>query len=109
MFKWELGRQSSGYAKFKIFSFYKYDMYILKFPEGSVITPHVDIVDSRRHFRANIIIKHAKTGGTFKCLNTICNFSRLKIFRPDMEMHSVSKIIKGTRYVLSIGWVFKNV
>lgn len=53
----------------------------------------------------NIIIKRARAGGEFICENTIINHPRLKYFRPDIYEHAVTPVTKGTRYVLSFGWL----
>ena len=101
---WELGRQGTGYEKLKIFSFWRVDCYLLRLPEGSYIPKHVDKIDSGKHYRLNIILKDAKVGGVFICDNPIYETKRVKLFRSDLSEHSVAMVIKGTRYVLSIGW-----
>ena len=110
LFSWERGRQRSGYDKMllcRIFAPFKFDVYLIKFPQGSEIKPHIDNVKTGRHFRLNIILKHAAKGGEFICDNPIINYHRVKLFRPDIEQHQVLKINKGTRYILSIGWIKK--
>ena len=86
---------------------FKFDAYLIKFPQGSEIKPHTDKVRTGKHFRLNIVLKHAVEGGEFICENLIINYSRIKLFRPDVEQHQVLKIKKGTRYILSIGWIKK--
>ena len=113
MFKWIKGRQQSGYdkmllatAKFPI----PFDCYLLRFPEGSEIDTHTDPVDQgKRHFRLNIVLKHANVGGEFVADDSIVNWSRVKLFRPDITPHSVTRVERGTRYVLSVGWLRKEV
>ena len=108
MFDWESGRQNSGYDKIKLLEskrFFKFDVYLLKFPVGSKIAPHIDTVDDGNHYRLNIILKKAKAGGEFICKNPIFETNRIKLFRPDISEHQVTSIIKGTRYLLSIGWL----
>ncbi|MGB1298018.1 MAG: 2OG-Fe(II) oxygenase [Psychrobium sp.] len=83
----------------------KFDMYLLRFPEGSEIAPHVDKVSSGKHYRLNIALKQAIRGGEFICQSPLFEFSRIKLFRPDVCEHSVTKIEQGTRYLLSIGWI----
>ena len=101
--RWQLGRQNSGYYKFRVISKWFFDCYILKFVEGSVIKPHTDKVTSKKHYRLNIILAHAEKGGEFNCTKYIVNKKYFKLFRPDLYTHSVTEITKGTRYVLSIG------
>ncbi len=109
--KWIRGRQESGYFKNKIISFdgfIKFDIWLLKFPKKSVIKAHIDKVDgSMKHHRVNIILKHADIGGKFVCSDFKVWFNRIIYFRPDKEIHSVTKVYKGCRYVLSIGWLTK--
>lgn len=106
--KWEQGRHKSGYFK-KLLCTGKFplpfDMYLLKFTEGSEIKTHVDEVSKGKHFRLNIILKKAVHGGEFLCDDAIIELGRVKLFRPDISLHRVTKVIKGTRYVLSIGWI----
>jgi hypothetical protein len=103
--KWEKGRQDTGYSKLTIFNILFFDLYILKFPTNSEIPSHVDLAN-RPHCRLNIVLKKATEGGKFICSKTILNWSRIKLFRPDIHEHSVTKITKGTRWVLSIGWLY---
>jgi hypothetical protein len=83
----------------------KFDMYLLKFPEGSEIAPHVDKVSNGRHFRLNIVLNHAVEGGEFACDSPMFETNRIKLFRPDICQHSVTRVEQGSRYLLSIGWV----
>ena len=85
-----------------------FDVYLLKFEQGAEIQPHTDKVDSGRHFRLNLIVRQPEEGGDFHCEKTIYESRSLKIFRPDIYEHSVSRILSGTRYVLSIGWVLRG-
>ena len=108
LFRWERGRQKSGYDKMLLCGAMwpiKFDTYLLKFPEGSEISPHTDKVVSGKHYRLNIVLKNADKGGEFICSNPIYETKRIKLFRPDVSEHQVSKIVKGNRYLLSIGWV----
>jgi hypothetical protein len=108
LFRWERGRQKSGYDKMLLCGALwpiKFDTYLLKFPEGSEIELHTDKVGSGKHYRLNIVLKNADEGGEFICKNPIFETNRIKLFRPDISAHKVSKITKGNRYLLSIGWV----
>jgi len=108
LFRWERGRQKSGYDKMLLCGAIwpiKFDAYLLKFPQGSEIAPHTDKVESGKHYRLNIVLKSADEGGEFICKDPIYETSRIKLFRPDACEHQVTKIEKGTRYLLSIGWV----
>ena len=108
LFKWDKGRQLSGYQKMLLIRsqwLFKFDVYLLKFPQGSEIKQHVDTVTSGKHFRLNIVLKKAKQGGEFICNDLIFETARIKLFRPDICTHSVTEVVRGERYVLSIGWV----
>ena len=108
LFRWERGRQLSGYDKMLLCGAtwpLKFDMYLLKFPEGSEIPPHTDPVSEGQHYRLNIVLKNATEGGDFICKDPIFETRRLKFFRPDASEHQVSRIVKGNRYLLSIGWL----
>lgn len=110
IFTWQKGRQESGYEKMTLLrsKLFKFDVYILKYPEASVIKAHFDEVDKVfEHHRLNIVLKSAKKGGVFIYENIIQK-GRFHYFRPDIMKHEVSRIEKGTRYVLSIGWLKKK-
>lgn len=103
--RWRSGRQNSGYYKMLLFSFWRFDCYLLKFTEGSSIKSHVDPVPGYKHYRLNILLKNAEDGGDFVCDSPlILNTKRVKFFRSDLVLHSVTKIVKGSRYVLSFGF-----
>ncbi len=111
-FRWQSGRQNSGYDKMLLLQSrwpLPFDLYILRFPEGSEVKPHTDPVSFGRHFRLNVVLKPARVGGEFQCSTPIFQTSRIKLFRPDACEHSVTKVEIGTRYVLSIGWVLPPV
>lgn len=109
--RWRRGRQETGYDKMLLLLLpipVPTDCYLLRFPEGAEIPPHVDPVQKGRHFRMNIILRNARKGGEFQCSDPIWNYRRIKLFRPDLSLHSVTKITEGTRWVLSIGWVRRS-
>lgn len=110
-FRWQRGRQASGYDKMLLLTGYwplPFDMYLLRFPTGSEIPPHVDQVSSGRHFRLNLLLRRAKSGGEFICQDPLYQSRRIKYFRPDISQHSVSKVLAGSRLLLSIGWIRKS-
>ncbi|WKE64039.1 2OG-Fe(II) oxygenase [Gallaecimonas kandeliae] len=111
LFRWQKGRQQSGYEKMLLAGAtwpVKFDLYLLRFPEGCEVPPHRDAVQSGKHFRLNIVLKKAKEGGDFICQSPIYCSSRIKFFRPDLCGHSVSKVVSGNRYLLSLGWIRKD-
>jgi hypothetical protein len=108
LWRWQRGRQGSGYDKLLLGGLpwpLPCDCYLLRFPTGSSVPPHTDRVRQGRHYRLNIILRPAKRGGEFVCARPIHASGRIKLFRPDVEEHSVTTIAEGTRWVLSIGWV----
>ncbi len=110
-FRWREGRQETGYLKMLLlWSKFPvpFDMYLLKYPEGSVIPLHIDKVKTGKHYRLNIILKNAKSGGIFIVKNCIFETKRIKFFRPDVSQHSVTKIEKGQRIVFSLGFILKG-
>jgi hypothetical protein len=106
--RWQPGRQQSGYDKMLIVQSLwplPFDVYILRYPEGSEVRPHRDPVTAGQHYRLNVILTRAAEGGEFHCADPLYATARIKLFRPDVSEHSVSKVIRGRRYVLSIGWI----
>jgi hypothetical protein len=105
---WEAGRQNTGYDKLLLAAnpfLIQFDCYLLRFPEGTQIPPHRDPVKSGRHYRLNLIVKRSRAGGEFVCTDPIFETRRVKFFRSDLCTHSVTRVVGGSRYVLSIGWV----
>ncbi|TXI85142.1 MAG: 2OG-Fe(II) oxygenase [Crocinitomicaceae bacterium] len=108
---WEDGRQNTGYKKIKLLESkrFLFDVYLLYYSEETLIPRHTDKVDQGRHYRLNCTIKKAVIGGKFLLeAKPIFSWWRFVVFRPDLDTHCVSKIIKGYRVVLSIGWVKKQ-
>lgn len=117
--KWEYGRQNTGYLKHLIYQSLwpiPWDVYILKYPENSNVIGHTDpVVKGKRYYRLNVILKKSVTGGIFwKSRKSIkqpmligANLykGRINFFRPDIERHGVTVVCKGTRYVLSLGFL----
>ena len=114
LFQWEEGRQQTGYERMLLLTGkwpIPFDFYLIRYKVGAFIPPHVDKAEKgefyREHHRMNLVLKHANSGGEFHCKNTIINHPRFKYFRPDLHEHSVTKVTKGTRYILSFGWLGK--
>lgn len=109
-FTWQSGRQETGYEKMLLAAnqfILPFDCYLLRYKEGTGVPEHIDPVDSKRHYRLNVVLRKARAGGEFHCANPIYDGSRIKLFRPDLSPHSVTPVEKGIRYVLSVGWVLK--
>jgi hypothetical protein len=110
-FRWQRGRQMSGYDKMLLLHGLwplPFDLYLLRFPEGAEIPAHVDTVQQGAHYRLNIVIWQAESGGEFICDDPIYTSRRVKYFRPDISKHSVTHVCNGTRYVLSTGWILRK-
>jgi hypothetical protein len=107
-FRWQRGRQGTGYDKMLLFTLpwpLPFDSYLIRYPDGSAVPPHRDPVQKGRHYRLNLILKAPRSGGEFICATPIYSSSRIKLFRPDLCEHSVTRVEGGSRYVLSLGWV----
>lgn len=108
---WKEGRQGSGYQVLTLINnqFFKFDLHILKYPEGSQIHPHRDPAKKGfKHYRLNVVLRAGESGGHFWCKSPIFKTKRIALFRPDIDTHHVTTVFKGTRYVLSIGWLKKS-
>lgn len=107
-FRWQKGRQGTGYDKMLLITSHwpiPFDSYLLRYPEGSEIPPHTDPVETGRHYRLNVILKSPKSGGEFLCDTPLFATRRIKLFRPDVCKHSVTRVVGGSRYVFSLGWI----
>lgn len=106
--RWVKGRQGTGYEKLKLFQFLNMDCYILRYKVGDSIPWHTDPVPNRKHYRLNIELKKAESGGKLWMIpdnNMVHKHikERIILFRSDIVPHMVTKIKKGTRYVLTFG------
>lgn len=79
-----------------------FDVVGIKYPQGSELPMHKDPVDGFKTIRFNFILNSAR-GGEFICDNVIFRSRYLNIFRPDVNMHGVSTVFEGTRYMFSLG------
>lgn len=106
--KWSRGRQEGGYEKLPLLVSpvpIPFDVYLIRYKTGDYIAPHVDPVGAGRHYRLNLILTTAEVGGEFVCKNPIFETRRIKFFRPDVSEHAVTRITKGSRLILSVGWI----
>jgi hypothetical protein len=109
--RWQRGRQGTGYDKMLLLAArwpLAFDSYLIRYPEGSEIPPHTDPITKGRHYRLNVILKSPQRGGEFICNAPIFSTRLIKLLRPDVCEHSVTRVESGSRYVLSIGWVRKG-
>ena len=102
------GRQGTGYDKLFLapgpFPRMGFDLHLLRFRTGTHVPRHRDPATGR-HYRVNIVLRAADQGGVFSCARPLLDWPRVKIFRPDVEPHSVSRIEAGERWLLSLGVV----
>lgn len=106
--RWQLGRQGTGYEKCLLLTGtwpVPFDLYLLRYRPGQGIPPHRDPVPGQRHFRANLVLARGQEGGAFRCEHTLFSKGRLHVFRSDLAEHAVEPMVRGTRYVLSLGWL----
>jgi hypothetical protein len=109
-FKWKEGRQGTGYKVLTLINSerFEFDLHVLKYETGTSIPKHKDPAKpGYEHHRLNIVLKQAERGGEF-VLGPLYSSARINKFRPDITPHAVCLIEKGTRYVLSIGWLKKG-
>ncbi len=60
------------------------------------------MVSEGRLYKMNCVLVKPKAGGVFICEKKIFNlFGRLYLFRPDLYQHRVTKIERGSRWLLS--------
>lgn len=112
---WSEGRQGGGYLKLKLLEskLFKFDLYLLKFPSGSVVHDHIDpSQEGYEHHRLNIILKkvNPKKGGVFYTYLPNGLKQRWKVrmvkFRPDITKHGMTQIAPDDWSLwLTIGWL----
>lgn len=111
--KWQKGRQDSGYEKMLLAGCPKvipFDLWLLRYPEGSEIDWHHDPVEDKRHYRLNIELSRPEKGGKFvPAMPPIFSVGRAVLFRPDENWHKVTKIERGSRLVLSLGLALPDI
>lgn len=113
--QWEDGRQIAGYRKMQLLRSHllRFDVYLIKIPDGSGIPPHVDpVLDGFEHHRLNITLtRPSPAAGEVRCEGPSRNFlfGRAMLFRPDLYTHWVKPVTfimsTSSMYLLSIGWL----
>lgn len=108
--KWQPGRQDTGYEKIVLFWSKRLscDIHLIRYRAGAYVDWHKDPAPiGWRHYRLNVFLKQARDGGRFVCQGEpILDWPRLQLFRPDIQAHKVTRVHRGTRYVLSVGWLW---
>lgn len=78
------------------------NVYLVRYSAGHRIVPHVDMVSEGRLYKFNWVLVKPRAGGEFRCERNIFNlFGRFILFRPDLYQHQVTRIERGTRWLLS--------
>ncbi len=109
--KWVSGRQNTDKVLYQrltlfVYEFLSMDGHLIKVTDGGEIPEHVDLDPRGSITRLNIVISKAEEGGEFICKDGRSWFGR--VFKFDTSKpHSVTKC-KGTRIVLSFGYLRKN-
>jgi hypothetical protein len=77
-------------------------VYLVRYPTGHSILPHVDNVAEGRLYKLNLVLVKPEAGGEFVCERTILDLlGRIVLFRPDLHEHRVTRIERGRRWLLS--------
>jgi hypothetical protein len=109
--RWVDGRQGSGYKIFYLWN-WLFDLVLIRYKKGSYIRWHVDPVpEGLEHHRINVEVRNANGGKLYLKYKEHPHYKRwgrIVKFRPDIQMHKVSKILSGERWVLSLGWTKKE-
>ena len=64
--EWEIGRANGGYKKKGLFSFSRFDGWLMKCDVGEGVSPHRDPSYLGKHYRLNILLRKPEQGGTFR-------------------------------------------
>jgi hypothetical protein len=124
---WDPGRQDTGYLKSGLDRSNPYlaalierslatlypgdrlgsDAWLLRYPDGSSIPPHVDppLTDGARHARLNAIIAQPPRGGELRFDGVAIDLvaGDAVVFYPDRVHHQVSAVAGGERWIWSVG------
>lgn len=85
-----------------LFQSRRFAVCLVHYGEGHRVAPHVDMVARGRLYKLNLVLIKPKRGGQFFCERNIASlFGRLILFRPDLNVHEVSRIEHGNRWLLS--------
>jgi predicted 2-oxoglutarate/Fe(II)-dependent dioxygenase YbiX len=85
-----------------------WDVYLIRYRDGSFIAPHVDDAQhGKRHRRINAVLTPADAGGelTIAGQRIALAIGDAVRFYPDREVHEVTPVV-GTRLLFSVGaWI----
>ena len=89
-----------------LFQWERLAVYLVRYAAGHSILPHVDMVPEGRLYKLNCVLVKPESGGEFICERTILDLQgRLVLFRPDLYQHRVTRIERGSRWLLSLALV----
>jgi len=114
LFKWTKGRQGTGYEKLTLLlsRHLKLDAYIIRLPTGVDVPRHTDpAVPGFGHHRINITMRAPKRGGVTYIQasdGSSHRAPRAYKFRPDEQVHYVTRIDEGELWLFSIGWLWRK-
>lgn len=120
---WEEGRQGTGYWKLNVVDSptaerlvkkclkilgepVLFDAWVLRYPVGSEIPPHVDppVANGMCHVRINAIALGSDGGVLYvDGAEVPLDHGDAYVFRPDVMKHMVTKVERNERLVLSVG------
>jgi hypothetical protein len=98
-FRWEAGRQGTGYRKLRLGQGADWDLWVIDYPPGTSIPRHVDPVPGRKHWRVNLRLR----GEDLYDGAAAWRLGPLVVFRPDVMPHAVRTTARR-RLVLSFGF-----
>ena len=85
-----------------------WDVYLIRYRDGSHIPPHTDDAQhGRRHRRLNALLERATAGGELTIAGARIELAigDAVLFEPDREVHDVARVV-GSRLLFSVGaWV----
>lgn len=112
MWRWKPGARGGGYEKFHMLNLtwpVFGDAMMFRYRDGGCRKPHRDPLPAKRkdwrHYRFNVELWKGGKGGDFVMHEgkPIFRFWRFVLFRADLNLHEVTPVTEGVRYVLSFG------
>lgn len=77
-------------------------IYLVHYAAGHSVLPHLDMIPEGRLYKLNCVLVKPQAGGEFHCEKTILDLlGRIVLFRPDLYRHRVTRIERGSRWLLS--------
>ena len=102
---WTTGRRSTDYYKLKLFSFWRFDCYLIKYDQSFQLDLHIDEVPGFQHHRCNIQIYGERAMYFLEPPYFTSAKHRVNIFRADKPHGLYFTSRRGL--MLSFGWIKK--